>query len=51
MSETICYCFGFTDDDIREDARRHGRSTIMERIVDEKKQGTCRCAEWNPKGR
>ncbi len=47
----ICYCFGYTETDIREDVRRHGRSTILERIGAEKKAGTCRCAEKNPKGR
>lgn len=51
MSEIICYCFSYTDDDIREDLQRHGRSTILERITEEKKQGGCRCAEANPKGR
>ncbi|MFZ5759620.1 MAG: hypothetical protein ACOY4H_15715 [Thermodesulfobacteriota bacterium] len=47
----ICYCFGYTRDDIREDVRRHGRSTILEWIAAEKRTGSCRCAEKNPKGR
>jgi len=51
MSDLICYCFGYTEEDIEGDARAHGRSTIMERIMAEKKGGRCRCAEKNPKGR
>lgn len=47
----ICYCFGFFEEDIRADARRYDRSTIMEKIMAEKKAGTCRCAESNPAGR
>jgi hypothetical protein len=46
----ICYCFGFTADDIREDVTANGRSTIMERIADAKRFGQCRCQEKNPKG-
>lgn len=52
MSETICYCFGYTAEDIRQDVRRNGgRSLILERIADERKKGMCRCAELNPQKR
>ncbi|MBU2538416.1 MAG: hypothetical protein KKH22_08245 [Proteobacteria bacterium] len=51
MSRQICYCFGYTEEDIEQDIFRHGRSLIMERIVSEKKGGQCRCAEKNPTGR
>jgi hypothetical protein len=47
----ICYCFGFFEEDIRIDAERNGRSTIMEKIMAEKKADACRCAETNPAGR
>jgi len=47
----ICYCFGYTRGDIERDARDNGRSTILERILEEKKRGGCRCAELNPGGR
>ena len=30
---------------------KNGISTIMEKILSEKKAGGCRCAEKNPKGR
>ncbi len=51
MDDMICYCFGYTDGDIRKDAKEHGRSTIMERIMAEKKAGGCDCGNKNPKGR
>jgi hypothetical protein len=49
--ETICYCFGYSAEDIRKDFSGNGRSTIMERITAEKKAGACDCASRNPKGR
>jgi hypothetical protein len=51
MEELICYCFNYTVSDIVNDVRRNGKSTIMERILSEKKAGGCQCAEKNPKGR
>lgn len=51
MNELVCYCFNYTARDIAEDARVHGRSTILERILAEKKAGACQCATKNPKGR
>jgi hypothetical protein len=50
MHEIICYCFGYTRADIARDLRENGRSTILERIVGEKRLGTCQCATKNPKG-
>ena len=47
----ICYCFEYTEDDIKEDLKRNGRSIIMEKIVAEKKTDGCDCANKNPKGR
>lgn len=52
MSENlICYCFNYTAADIVKDAQTHGRSTILVRILAEKKAGGCRCATQNPSGR
>ncbi|MDQ1335379.1 MAG: hypothetical protein QG552_2329 [Thermodesulfobacteriota bacterium] len=51
IPETICYCFGYTTEDIQNDLLRHGRSTILEGIQKEKKAGGCNCAAKNPKGR
>jgi hypothetical protein len=47
----VCYCFGYTADDIRADLLKNGRSLIMERIRTEKAADGCNCAEKNPKGR
>ncbi|MEO1784346.1 hypothetical protein V4762_04620 [Thermodesulfobium sp. 4217-1] len=51
MSQTICYCFGFTDDEIKEDVISHnGVSKIQQFIVSKKKDGQCACHLNNPKG-
>jgi hypothetical protein len=50
MKELICYCFGFSIDDIQRDYLKNGRSTIMEKIQAEKQFGNCQCATKNPKG-
>jgi hypothetical protein len=47
----VCYCFGYTEENIRNDFLRHGRSLIMERIAAEKKRNGCNCRETNPQGR
>ncbi len=51
MQEKICYCFNYTAADLKKDVMQHGRSTIMERIIAESKQGNCDCKKNNPKGR
>ncbi|WP_320176400.1 hypothetical protein [Maridesulfovibrio sp.] len=51
MPKLICHCFGYTSDDIKKDVLINGRSTIFERILNEKKNGECLCAEKNPNGR
>jgi hypothetical protein len=51
MNKYICYCFCHTREDIEQDLEKHGRSTIMERIMAESKKGNCNCATNNPKGR
>jgi len=50
MLEIICYCFNYTRADIARDLRENGRSSILERIVGEKRLGTCQCTTKNPKG-
>lgn len=47
----ICYCFNYTAEDIQKDLDEHGQSTIMTRIMQEKKNGKCNCGSTNPKGR
>jgi hypothetical protein len=51
MENLICYCFNYTDEDIELDLRQNGKSTIMEKILAEKRMGGCQCATKNPKGR
>jgi hypothetical protein len=51
MDDMICYCFNYTAADIERDVLTNGRSTIMEKILSEKKIGGCQCADKNPKGR
>ena len=51
MEGLICYCFGYTAADIERDIAMNGKSTIMERILSEKKAGGCQCATKNPTGR
>ena len=49
--ELICYCFGYSAEDICRDVADHGYSTIVEEIQREKRLGGCQCATQNPKGR
>jgi hypothetical protein len=51
MEKLICYCFGYTTSDIERDVLANNKSTIMEKIMFEKKAGGCQCATKNPKGR
>jgi hypothetical protein len=50
-TELVCYCFQYTGKDIEDDFLKHGRSSVLEKILAEKKTGGCQCAEKNPKGR
>ncbi|WP_041277851.1 bacterioferritin-associated ferredoxin [Desulfotalea psychrophila] len=49
--ELVCYCFKYSEEDVRADIARHGRSTLLEKIKEAKGQGDCNCAEKNPLGR
>ncbi len=51
MKEYVCYCFEFTENDIKQDLRDNNRSTIMDYIAMQKRKGGCSCAEKNPRGR
>jgi len=51
MTDLICHCFNYTEKDIELDLRQNGKSTILEKIIAEKKLGGCQCAVKNPKGR
>ena len=47
----VCYCFGFTRQDIWEEIRKTGKSTVAERINAEVKAGNCACEVRNPSGK
>jgi len=48
----ICYCFGYSEEDIISDVLENsGISSILERILNEKKKGACRCSISHPLGR
>jgi hypothetical protein len=47
----VCYCFGFTRQDIVDDVRRNVRPTIPEEIKAEVKAGRCACEVKNPAGK
>lgn len=52
MENRICYCFGYSEEDITKDIlKNNGRSLIMERILSEKKGGGCNCDTNHPLGR
>ena len=52
MTDLVCYCFGYSATDIREDVRaNHGRAITLEKITAEKKAGTGQCATLHPQGR
>lgn len=52
VKNLICYCFSYTEDDIIRDVlENNGISSILARILNEKKKGTCRCDTTHPLGR
>ncbi len=46
----LCYCFGYTRQDIRRDIETHGRTEILARIKAEVQGGFCACEVKNPAG-
>ncbi len=47
----VCYCFGLTRQDIWDEIRKTGKSTVAERITTEVKAGNCACEVKNPSGK
>jgi hypothetical protein len=47
----MCYCFGFTRQDIWDEIRSTGKSTVAERIAAEVEAGHCACEVKNPSGK
>jgi hypothetical protein len=46
----VCYCFGFTEGDIRKEIAREGSTTIPRQISRLIKAGMCACEVRNPAG-
>ncbi|MFO7461330.1 MAG: hypothetical protein R6X07_11970 [Desulfatiglandales bacterium] len=51
MADLVCYCFGYTAQDVLKDLDQNGRSVIMDKIMEERRRGGCDCAVKNPQGR
>ncbi len=47
----VCYCFGFTRKDIRDEVAETGRSTVADRVKAEVRAGNCACEVKNPSGK
>lgn len=47
----VCYCFGVTRGQVREEVRRDGVSSSAARIKAEVKAGRCACELKNPSGK
>ena len=47
----ICYCFGFSRQDIWDEIRSKGISSVAERVATEVKAGRCACELKNPSGK
>jgi hypothetical protein len=47
----MCYCFGFTRQDIWDEIRSSGKSTVAKRITAEVEAGRCACEVKNPSGK
>ncbi len=46
----LCYCFGFSEENARQELTVKGRTTILDRIKSLIKKGLCACEERNPSG-
>lgn len=46
----VCYCFGFSVEDVERQVRESGASSIPDEITDKVRRGLCHCEDANPKG-
>jgi hypothetical protein len=46
----LCYCFGFHEQDLRNEIKAEGHTTIPQRISAFIRDGMCACEERNPSG-
>ncbi len=47
----VCYCFGYTEENIAEEIEETGESTVVEWITERVQADECACAYENPTGR
>ncbi|MEE8201543.1 MAG: hypothetical protein V3R29_10290 [Candidatus Acidoferrales bacterium] len=47
----VCYCFGITRQDIRDELERTGKSSVAQRIKAEVQAANCACEMKNPSGK
>jgi len=50
QNDLVCYCFLYSRQEIEDELRASGDSTIFERISAEVKAGNCACEVRNPSG-
>jgi len=50
MVDLICYCFGYSAEDIKKDYLENEKSTILGKIQLEKRSGNCQCTTKLLKG-
>jgi len=46
----VCYCFGWTPEKIRAEIQASGKSTVIDQIKAQVKDGNCYCEVTNPQG-
>ncbi len=52
MSKQICYCYGYTEVDIEVDLiKNNGESSILKKIVYNRKNDLCQCDLKHPEKR
>lgn len=47
----VCYCFGYTEENIAREIDETGESTVVEWITERVRAGDCACEYKNPTGR
>ncbi len=51
QNDLVCYCFLYSRQDIEDELKASGETTIFERISAEVKAGNCACEARNPSGK
>jgi len=46
----VCYCFGHTEESIRDELLRCGTTSVVESVTAKVRAGECSCETKNPKG-